>query len=50
MAPVSDQLGDRADHELLKTIQAEAHGSAARDRHFHGNPDEPTCNHKPVCE
>ena len=31
IAPVSAGLGDRADHELLKTVQAEPHGSSARD-------------------
>src|ERR1700749_4204740 len=31
MAPVSAELDDWPDHELLKTIQAEPHGSGARD-------------------
>ena len=31
MAPVSDGLGNRGDHELLKTIQAEPHGSSTRE-------------------
>ncbi|MGN6680350.1 MAG: sigma-70 family RNA polymerase sigma factor, partial [Streptosporangiaceae bacterium] len=31
MAPVSDALAERADHELLKTVQSEPHCSSVRD-------------------
>ena len=31
MAPVSDALANRADHELLRIVQSEPHGSGTRD-------------------
>src|SRR5215813_2103557 len=31
MAPVPDELADRADHELLRIVQSEPNGSSARD-------------------